>query len=158
MITKMKPTVRAVIGTAPKGHAASQPRTPMVGAGSLIASRGGELCEAITVRTYYGQGNGLHPLRACVWVRMADRTEGLSGRGSASGCGYHKGSAAIADAVGSCGIKLYGSAYRYPTEPVDFKKQIYFGGTGSGAYAEIFQAIARAAGYRGRMVWVSHSL
>ena len=158
MNTKTKPTVRAILGTAPKGQGASQPRTPMVGAGSLIASRGGELCEAVAVRTYYGRGNGLHPLRACVWVRMADRTAGRSGRGSASGCGYHKESAAISDAMDSCGIALYGDLYRYPQEPVDFKKRIYFGGTGSSAYVEIFQAIARAAGYRGRMVWVSHSL
>lgn len=139
---------------------AEQPTTPMVGAGTLVAMRDGELCEVITVRTYYNErGSGMQPVRACVWIKLATPgAEWRTGRGSASGCGYHKESAAIADAVKNAGVELWGNAYVYSNEPVDFKKRVWFGGTGSSAYKEIFKAIARAMGYKGRMVWVSHGL
>lgn len=152
-------TVKASFGPVPKNSNAEQPKTPLVGAGSLIAMRNGELKDVITVRTYYASaGTGMQPVRACVWVNPADGSEWRSGRGSAGGCGYHKESAAIAAAVSACGISLHGSLYNYRNEPVDMKRSIDFGGTGSSGYADVFKAIARAAGYRGRMLWVSHGL
>ena len=152
-------TVRAVFVNPPAKHEARQPDTPMVGAGSLVVSHKGQLREAVTVRTYYAsRGTGMQPVRACVWIKPAAGGEWRTGRGSAGGCGYHKESAAIADAVRSCGVELFGNPYHFRREPVDLKKRFDFGGTGAGAYADIFSAIARAAGYRGRMVWISHSL
>ncbi len=134
-------------------------KTPLVGAGSLIVSHAGQLRDAITVRTYYAEkGSGMQPVRACVWITPADGAEWRSGRGSAGGCGYHKESAAIAEAISACGVSLHGSLYNYRSDPVDMKIQIHFGGSGSSGYPDIFEAIARTAGYRGRMLWVSHGL
>lgn len=159
MATRKAPTIRATIGTPNKKKPAEQPNAPLDGAGSLVAIVNGQPEEVITVRTYWNpRGSGMQPVRACVWVKPAAGGEWLTGRGSASGCGYHKESAAIADAVDAAGIELWGSAYRFNSEPVDFKKRVYFGGTGSSAYEDIFKAIARAVGYRGRMRWVSHGL
>lgn len=152
-------TVKAKFVSANARMPAEQPRTALSGAGSLVATHGGKLREAITVRSYYNEkGSGMQPVRACVWVHPADGGEWRTGRGSAGGCGYHKESAAIAEAVRNAGIELYGNPYGFRREPVNLKNRFEFGGTGSSAYAEIFSAIARAAGYRGRMIWTSHGL
>lgn len=158
---KTKTTIRATLAAPNAKKPAEQPSAPMDGAGSLVVTVGGELVEAITVRTYYNpRGSGLQPVRACVWIKPApgfSESGGfLTGRGSAGGCGYHKESAAIAEAVAHAGVKLWGKCYQYGGEPVDFKKEIHFGGTGSSAYEEIFKAIARAVGHKGRMRWISH--
>lgn len=156
---KTENTVRATFTNADKRKQAQQPRNPLSGTGSLTVTHKGELREVITLRTYYTEkGSGMQPVRACVWIHSADGGEWRTGRGSAGGCGYHKESQAIADAVSAAGVQLWGSLYNYRAEPVDMKKAIRFGGTGSSGYAEIFKAIARAAGYRGRMLWVSHGL
>lgn len=155
----MKHTLKAVFVAPTKDRQAEQPRAPLCGAGSLIATRKGELCEVITVRTYFNEkGSGMQPVRACVWIRPNADTDWPSGRGSASGCGYHKESAAIAEAVSNAGVQLFGRLYGYSEKPADMRQRIHFGGTGSSGYPDIFKAIARAAGYRGRMVWVSHGL
>jgi hypothetical protein len=138
---------------------ASQPKIPLCGTGSLVAMRNGELCEVITLRTYFNEkGSGMQPVRACVWITPAVDGPWHSGRGSASGCGYHKESAAIADACEAAGVQLFGNAYARQGEKADYKKPFYFGGTGSSGYETIFKAIGRAAGYKGSMVWVSHGL
>jgi hypothetical protein len=158
-----KPSVRAVFSETEREEA-RQPDTPMVGAGSLIAHQRDpetgkrELIEAVAVRTFYAlRGSGMQPVRACVWIK-APRGSGKgwrSGRGSAGGCGYHKESAAIAKAVSLAGVTLYGDPYRRES---DLKKVLDFGGTGSSAYREIFEAIACAAGFSGPFLWVSHGL
>ncbi len=144
-----KPTVRAVFDAKPAENA-RQPDTPLSSAWSLVVRHKGEMREAVCVRSYYNpKGSGMQPVRACIWIRPADSgAEWRSGKGSASGCGYHKESAAVADAVSSAGVRLFGSAYSYRSEPVDMKKPLHFGGTGDSAYQAIFEAIARAAGYR----------
>lgn len=81
-----------------------------------------------------------------------------SGRGSAGGCGYHKESQAIADAVSNAGVRLFGSPARYGREPRPRSEPFHFGGTGSSAYAEIFETIAKARGFSGPFLWVSHGL
>jgi hypothetical protein len=161
MATRKAPTIRATIGKANPRAEAQQPTTPMVGAGSLVAMRDGQMVEVITVRTYFSaKGTGMQPVRACVWVKPATPGgEWFTGRGSAGGCGYHKESAAIADAVSAAGFELWGNPYSSGRdENPDMKKRFHFGGTGSSAYEEIFKAIGRAVGYKGRMVWVSHGL
>lgn len=152
--------IRAVFSDKPAENA-SQPSTPMVSAWSLVVKHKGELREAVTVRTYYkSKGSGMQPVRACIWIRPADSmAQWRSGKGSAGGCGYHKGSQAIADAVSSAGITLYGNPYARETSRADAKRIFHFGGTGESAYREIFEAIARAAGYRignGGALMVSH--
>src|SRR5574343_1234664 len=144
-----KPTIRAVFSDKPAENA-SQPSTPMVSAWSLVVKHKGELREAVCVRTYFNtKGSGMQPVRACIWIRPADSNgEWRSGRGSAGGCGYHKESQAIADAIDSAGVTLWGATYEHQGEPVSFNKRVYFGGTGSSSYQRVFEAIARAAGYR----------
>lgn len=134
--------------------------TPLAGTGALVVSHEKTLREAITVRTYFSpRGSSMQPVRAAIWVRPAQSgAVWRSGRGSAGGCGYHKESQAIADAVSSAGIELYGKPVHYGCDLVGIKARFYFGGTGSSGYEEIFKAIARAAGYRGRMLWVTHGL
>lgn len=141
--------IRAVFSDKPAENA-SQPSTPMVSAWSLIVKHKGDLREAVTVRTYYNsKGSGMQPVRACIWIRPASPDANYrSGRGSAGGCGYHKESQAIADAVANAGVTLYGDPYSCEQKPADAKRAFHFGGTGSSAYREIFEAIARAAGYR----------
>ena len=149
-----RPTLRAILGATPAENA-RQPDTALSSAWSLVVRHGGELAEAVTVRTYYSpRGSGMQPVRACIWI-SAPRGSGAawrSGRGSAGGCGYHKESAAIADAVRSAGVTLQGEpAGRYRpagSAPVDRSRPFDFGGTGDSYYRDIFEAIARAMGYR----------
>lgn len=161
-----KPRVTAKFGKPNGRYSAEQPTTPMVGAGSLMAFQVGtdgkrELIEAICVRVYFNErGNGLQPVRACVWIK-APRASGLdwaTGRGSAGGCGYHKESSAIADAVSNAGVLLFGDPYARNADGSRNGKPLYFGGTGSSGYEIIFKAIAKARGFRGPMSWVSHAL
>lgn len=153
----MNRTIRAIFSAAAPSNA-QQPDTPMVGAWSLIVKHKGELREVVTVRTYYNRkGTGMQPVRACIWVNGVDNWR--SGKGSASGCGYHKASAAVADAVKSAGITLYGDPYARERKSSYSINALHFGGTGESAYREIFTAIARAAGYRipkGGAILVSH--
>ena len=67
----------------------------------------------------------------------------LSGKGSASGYGYDKVSAAISDAIDSCGVELYGTPYI--GQVPDFKKRARIGGTG--CHESALLAIAYACGY-----------
>lgn len=160
MNTKKTPTIRATIGEMNQKKPARQESTPLSFVGSLIArDADGELRDVVTVRCYYSErGNGMQPVRASVWIATPRNSgkEWRTGRGNAGGCGYHKESAAIAEALDNAGILLWGNVYCYSSEKPNFKKRVHFGGTGSSAYADIFKAVARAMGFKGRMVWVSH--
>lgn len=70
-----------------------------------------------------------------------------SGSGQAGGYGYDKASKAIADAIESAGIELYGTAYHRHGEQVDFKQRVHFGGVGATATRAALLAIAYAAGW-----------
>lgn len=145
--------ITAILGKVRKE--ASQPSQPMIGAGSLIAMRNGELSEVITVRTYMSASRNALVVKACVWVRPLEG-DWSTGRGEAGGWGYHKESQAIYEAVTNAGIELYGDPYQRDARCN--KERLYFGGTGGSAYEAVFKAIARAAGYKGRMTWVTHGL
>lgn len=134
---------------------ASRPNKPMVGAGSLVAMHKGEMREVITVRTYMSAAASASVVQACVWCKPI-KGDWHSGLGSAGGYGYHKESQAIADAVDSAGVELFGDPYMRDASKA--KQPLHFGGTGSSYYEAIFKAIARAMGYRGRMAWITHSL
>lgn len=123
----------------------------LVSAYSLIARLpSGELREVITARCYMGRSASASVVHAVLWVRCADG-EWTSGSGSAGGYGYHKESAALADAVRSAGIELK------DMDRTDRKDHYFtFDSTGSSYYPQVFEAIARAAGYRGRTLLVSH--
>lgn len=110
----------------------------------------GSMREAITARCYMGRSTSASVVHAVLWVCCADG-DWTSGSGSAGGCGYHKESAALADAVRSAGIEL-------KDMDIDYRKDKWFdfGSTGESYYPQVFDAIARAAGYRGRTLFLSH--
>ena len=149
-----KSFIRATLGKANPKKCAQQENIPRGDCYVLIArGQNGELVEAITVRTYWNpRGSGMQPVRASVWCVPFERSdEWRNGRGTAGGCGYHKSSAAIAEAFDNAGIEFWGSAYKYHNEKVSFKNRVHFGGTGDTAYPEIFKAAAKALGYKGIM-------
>ena len=122
----------------------------LVSAFSLVVRLpSGEMREVITVKCYMGRSASASVIHAVMWVKCADG-HWTSGNGSAGGYGYHKESAAIASAISSAGIELQ----ELENDRSDHLFDI--GGTGSSYYPQVFEAIARAAGYRGRTLIVSH--
>lgn len=114
----------------------------------------------ITCRTYTkGRGNTVY---ASLWVhRITDKNKPAdweygetSGRGQAGGYGYHKASAAVAEAIRSAGIELWGSAYGHPVNGDSpavtralLKKHAHIGGCGDSSIECALSAIAYAAGF-----------
>ena len=122
----------------------------LVSAYSLVVRLpSGDMREVITVSCYMGRSTSASVVYAVLWVRCADG-HWTSGSGHAGGYGYHKESAAIADAIKSAGIELQDLENDRKDHWFDF------GGTGTSYYPQVFEAIARAAGYRGRTLLVSH--
>lgn len=123
----------------------------LVSAYSLIVRLpSGELREVVTVKCYMGRSAIASVVYAVLWVRCADG-HWTSGFGSAGGWGYHKESAALADAVRSAGIELK------DLDRTDRPDRWFdLGGTGTSYYPQVLESIARAAGYRGRTLLVSH--
>jgi hypothetical protein len=122
----------------------------LVSAYSLVVRLpSGEMREVITVKCYMGRSASASVVHAVLWVKCADG-HWTSGSGSAGGWGYHKESAAIADAIKSAGIEL--------KDIKNGRKDHWFdlGGTGTSYYPQVFEAIARAAGYRGRTLLINH--
>ena len=122
----------------------------LVSAYSLVVRLpSGEMREVITVRCYMGRSASASVVYAVLWVRCADG-HWTSGSGSAGGYGYHKESAAIASAISSAGVTLQDLENDCKDHWFDL------GGTGTSYYPQVFEAIARAAGYRGRTLFISH--
>ena len=122
----------------------------LVSAYSLVVRLpSGELREVVTVKCYMGRSANASVVHAVLWVKCADG-EWTSGSGHAGGYGYHKESAAIADAVTSAGIELQ--------DLENDRKDHWFdlSGTGTSYYPQVFEAIARAAGYCGRTLLINH--
>lgn len=71
---------------------------------NLIALRNNELRKVITVRCWMGRSRTASTVYATIWVQAPDYW--VSGHGKAGGYGYHKISAAVADAIRSAGIEL----------------------------------------------------
>lgn len=110
--------------------------------------------QVVVARTYMGRGRSASQVKATIWITLSDKKKPdgweyghTSGAGCAGGFGYDKASTAIADAIESAGIALYGSAYHRRGENVDFKKRVYFGGVGVTATRSALLAIAYAAGW-----------
>lgn len=132
-------------------NAKRQDKKELVSAYSLVVRLpSGELREVVTVNCYMGRSASASVVHAVIWVRCADG-HWASGSGSAGGYGYHKESAALADAVKSAGIELK------DLDRTDRPDRWFdFGGTGTSYYPQVFESIARAAGYRGRTLLVKH--
>jgi len=123
----------------------------LVSAFSLVVRLpSGELREAVTACCYMGRSASASVVHAVLWVKCADG-HWTSGNGSAGGWGYHKESAAIASAIKSAGIELK------DMDRTDRKDHWFdLSGTGTSYYPQVFEAIARAAGYCGRTLFLSH--
>lgn len=130
-----------------------------------------ELREIVDCRVYMGRSRNSSTVYASLWVNTFDAH--TSGTGSAGGYGYHKESAAIQDAITSAGIELYGSAYGEPQRwnydekreytPQELlsikrkhdKQRCHIGGVGDAAIQTALEAIAKAAGAKGKLIFVS---
>ncbi len=88
-----------------------------------------ELKEIITVRCYSGRSASASTVYAAIWVNCGSIY--TSGKGKSGGYGYHKASAAVADAISSAGITL----------------DTNISGVGDGAIKEALEAIANALGF-----------
>lgn len=107
--------------------------------------------QVVVARTYMGRGRSASQVKASIWITLSGKKKPdgweyghTSGSGQAGGYGYDK---AIADAIESAGIELYGTAYLRHGEKVDFKKRVYFGGVGVTTTRSALLAIAYAAGW-----------
>jgi hypothetical protein len=123
----------------------------LVSAYSLVVRLpSGEMRDVVTVKCYMGRSASASVIHAVMWVKCADG-HWTSGSGSAGGRGYHKESVAIASAISSAGIELQ------DLDRTDRKDRWFdLGGTGTSYYPQVFEAIARAAGYHGRTLFLSH--
>lgn len=100
----------------------------------------------IDCRVYMGRSSNSSQVYASIWI-MGNNCY-IAGSGVAGGYGYHKASAAIASAVASAGVELFGHAYMPTREKPDFKRHADIGGVGESACRMAFNAIAYALGYR----------
>lgn len=117
----------------------------------VIGRVNGELRTVCTARFYMGRSRTASTVYCALWV---DGPGYCSGKGTAGGYGYHKQSAALADAIRSAGITLTGANYAHMPEKLDFKKPAHIGGCGGGSMNTALKAIARAAGARGQLLIV----
>lgn len=132
----------------------------LVSAYSVIGKINGEMREIVTARCYMSRSSSASVVYCSLWVHAGNIY--CSGKGSAGGYGYHKESAALQEAISSAGIELYGSPYRGATfDTPDAKRKAmktmaHIGGCGSDSMREALEAIAKAAGARGKLVFISH--
>lgn len=146
-------------------------RKELISTYSVLGKINGETREIVIARAYMGRSANASTVYASLWVHAGALS--TSGKGSAGGYGYHKESAAFQDAITSAGIELYGDVYgvsrwchetkreKSPAEirkeeRASFKKRAYIGGVGDSAIRKAFEAIARAAGAKGKLIIVSH--
>jgi len=117
----------------------------------VIGKINGEMREVVNARCYMGRSRSASTVYASIWVHG----NGIytSGKGTAGGYGYHKESAAVGDAIMNAGVTLWGSPYTGETG--DLKHRAHIGGCGSGSIRAALEAIAKAAGARGKLIWVS---
>ena len=92
---------------------------------TVLAETENGIRELVIVRLYTSLRRGANRVTCIIWTNGGHNA---NASGWASGCGYHKGSAALADAISNAGIKL--------TENIS--------GCGGRAMREALLAIARA--------------
>lgn len=137
-------------------------RKPIIQEWSIVTLHKRKLKTVVRAECRMSFSRNASTVYANLWVSGSKET---SGHGRAGGYGYHKISAAIADAITCAGIELYGSPYadkgvvmRQATssgklEPEDLKKRCSIHGVGDRAVNDALMAIAEAAGYRGKKIF-----
>lgn len=97
----------------------------------------GDLVSVLTANIYMSRsGDGASPVYCALWVHATGVCH-TSGKGTASGYGYHKTSAAIDAALTSAGIELFDSKTGNAT---------HIDGVGDSAIEDAFIAIGKACG------------
>lgn len=119
----------------------------------VIGKRNGALSSIVEARFYMGRSRNASTVYCALWVQGENY---CSGTGKAGGYGYHKESAALAAAISSAGVALFGSNYSYWDKEAkpDFKKPARIGGCGCESMRMALRAIARAAGAKGQLLIV----
>ena len=102
-----------------------------------VVVKSGKPVNPIIVRWYMGRSRSASKVYCSIWVHGTVHT---SGHGSAGGYGYHKKSAAFAQAAESANIKL--------SQDV--------GGRGDGAVRDACSAILKAMGYRAKPLFIEN--
>lgn len=106
--------------------------------------------QVVEACVYVGRSRSASQVKAALWVKLSAKKtpEGWEyGHTSGKGCASGHYSEAIANAIESAGIELYGSAYERQGEKVDFTQRVHFGGVGEAATRRALLAIAYAAGW-----------
>lgn len=145
--------MKAIIQT-PRQNARRMDKKETVNQLQVVTLQKGEILPICRAEFYMGRSASASVVYCNVWAYMKDgNLPTISGHGSAGGYGYHKESAALADALKSAGVELFGSPYDSPdkTERPDLKRRAYIGGCGSSAMESALVALARACGYRGKV-------
>jgi hypothetical protein len=141
----------------------------VVGTWNVVGKIKGELRDIVTARCYMGRSSSASVVYGSIWVHGDDIY--CAGSGSAGGYGYHKPSAALAEAIDKAGIELYGSPYeprrwdgnekRVLTDQEmaaqkrkSDKTRCHIGGVGDSAIEAALLAIAKAAGAKGKLLIV----
>ena len=112
----------------------------------------------VDARWYMGKSSSASSVYCSLWCMghgVHEAAHSTSGKGVAGGYGYHKSSAALASAITSAGIALYGSPYGHAVNgdtPAQtkamLKRTAHIGGCGDGSIECALLAIAYAMGYR----------
>lgn len=151
--------------TKPEQFNASTPQNKeTVNTLTVLAAVKGEIKEIISARFYMGCSAQASVVYCCLWVHNK-----CSGKSNAGGYGYHKESAALAGAITSAGIELYGTPYKagkqktekhtqynhetkqYDTivEKISYSRKASISGCGSTAMVDALTDIARdVLGYK----------
>lgn len=147
-----KLTMRAVLPAEPFSNAKNYGgEKETIETLKVIGRLNGKLACVAEARFYMGRSSSASSVYCALWVHGDRHT---SGRGVASGHGYHKQSAALGDAIRSAGIELFGCNYDHSSERINFKNRAYIGGCGDGSMRMAIKSIARAAGARGELLVV----
>ena len=106
----------------------------------------------VTARFYMGRSASASVVYCCLWVRGRTKAGEVytSGAGTAGGYGYHKESAALATAIRSAEIELFGDQYQADDSRKRNKEPARIDGCGSSAMDGALLAIAKAAGAIGQ--------
>ena len=111
------------------------------GGHQLIVNDGDTMRVICDIRFYFVGRDGMSPLYCVVWINDGKSGTYKSGAGKASGCGYHKPSAALEYALNDAGI--------YTSEPIS--------GVGSLAIREALEALIVTLGYDKYLVTDQHA-
>ena len=106
----------------------------LVNSWNVIVDSDDGLKNIITVRCYMDRSSSASTMYASIWIY--DEKHHTSGSGESGGYGYHKASAAIADAIESAGITLNEN----------------IAGAGDSAIEQALEAVALALGYESCLV------